>query len=559
MTDECPAFSPGRIDSGTSGHVPAESVRLPSPAEPRTFHRVVVLGVLLLILTAFHVYFQPKEPLHTTDSLFYLAGAKSLAEGNGYRMVLYEGAPNIGLYPPLQSFYLSLFWRVNGQFPENVPLLNGAMLLLLLTFVTVLYFALLRFGFPLWGAVTVPLCFAIQPGAFWSILGCFSDLLFAVLSSVLALIWLGSRRSQTHLRWALTGLVLALLFLTRTAAAAVVLGAVLVSFVHTVRTKAWRPFLYCAGPACLAVIFWISFPKETADYSTYFKLADLKSGETGFLNYAFSCGRRVIDYSSTHLIGSLGLGLPELAAAIIPGSATWETVSSGTIGLFAAAAMGVCIIGYARHSSGKVRAIGGILLLYCAQLIFWPFDIGARGIIPLLPFICFGFHHGLAFLPQTYRRPLQLAITFSLLLGILPSAFLVSSYVTKWANEKRPREIMDVSVWAKQHIPEGSHVATSEDWFQSDFPMMHFVEVSGHQIVPTRGGNLESYLAGTDYVVYEGFPRNRDSIYFREAGRQGHVVYRTPHNMFQIVKVTRTNATDVSSSDFAKTSFAGEK
>jgi hypothetical protein len=50
---------------------------------------------------------------------------------------------------------------------------------------------------------------------------------------------------------------------------------------------------------------------------------------------------------------------------------------------------------------------------------------------------------------------------------------------------------------------------------------MHFVEVSGHQIVPTRGGNLESYLAGTDYVVYEGFPRNRDSIYFREAGRQG--------------------------------------
>ena len=70
------------------------------------------------------------------DDAVYLVSAKSLAAGQGYRILSLPGAPIQTKYPPLYPLLLSLAWRINPQFPQNMPvaaLLAWVMLPLLLT------------------------------------------------------------------------------------------------------------------------------------------------------------------------------------------------------------------------------------------------------------------------------------------------------------------------------------------------------------------------------------------------------------------------------------------
>src|SRR6266446_6879414 len=96
---------------------------------PRSRYDRLILLAVLLVLAGFYLRYQPIRLAHYTDPLVYLSGAESLAEGNGYRFVAHAGTPRITVHPPLQSAYLSLFWRLNPDFPANIPWLYGAMVL----------------------------------------------------------------------------------------------------------------------------------------------------------------------------------------------------------------------------------------------------------------------------------------------------------------------------------------------------------------------------------------------------------------------------------------------
>jgi hypothetical protein len=70
------------------------------------------------------------------DDGIYLASAKSLATGQGYRILSLPRAPAMTKYPPLYPLLLSIVWRVNPRFPDNMPLaalLAWAMLPLVVT------------------------------------------------------------------------------------------------------------------------------------------------------------------------------------------------------------------------------------------------------------------------------------------------------------------------------------------------------------------------------------------------------------------------------------------
>ena len=54
------------------------------------------------------------------DDGIYVATAKSLAEGHGYRLIDLPGAPAQTKYPPLFPLALSLIWRAAPEFPGNV-------------------------------------------------------------------------------------------------------------------------------------------------------------------------------------------------------------------------------------------------------------------------------------------------------------------------------------------------------------------------------------------------------------------------------------------------------
>jgi len=60
------------------------------------------------------------------DDGIYLALARSLAEGHGYRLLYLPGAPEAVHYPPLYPVFLAVLWKIWPSFPDDVALFRAA-------------------------------------------------------------------------------------------------------------------------------------------------------------------------------------------------------------------------------------------------------------------------------------------------------------------------------------------------------------------------------------------------------------------------------------------------
>src|SRR5207237_997367 len=90
---------------------------MPAARSVRSRLSIWIFGLTLIGVGVFYWSIRPEVVLHRGDTVYYLAGAQSLAQGTGYRIPLYEDVPAIGLYPPLQSLFLSFFWS-SGTLPN---------------------------------------------------------------------------------------------------------------------------------------------------------------------------------------------------------------------------------------------------------------------------------------------------------------------------------------------------------------------------------------------------------------------------------------------------------
>lgn len=83
-----------------------------------------ILLLLLLIPSLVTVWQQSDLPRFGDfhDDSVYFVTAKSLASGNGYRIESLPGEPNQTKYPPLYPLLLSIAWRIDPQFPHNLPI-----------------------------------------------------------------------------------------------------------------------------------------------------------------------------------------------------------------------------------------------------------------------------------------------------------------------------------------------------------------------------------------------------------------------------------------------------
>jgi hypothetical protein len=331
------------------------------------------------------------------------------------------------------------------------------------------------------------------------------------------------------------------MFLTRTAAAPIILGTALLLAINGIRNQEWKSFFCGSIPMAVAVVFWLVFPKDTLTYGHYFQetASGQKPFESGWVSYFAQCSGRAIDYASVQLVECLGLGTPHLLAASFPGSGVWARTCVAGIGLIAFSSLVIAVMGYSKHPQQSVRAIGWILLLYFVELVLWPHELGARAVMPLLPFVCYGFWMGVQQLPEAIRCWTIRAVSLVLIIGLLPSAYVTAAVTANPPDLTRTDEVKELSFWAREHIPPGARVATHLDWFKSDFPMMHFVSWSGHKLVQTKGESLRAFVGRTDFVLFERFPGSRQFIERPELGTVGEVVHRTPGNTFQIIKVSR--------------------
>src|SRR6516225_8829908 len=83
------------------------------------------LGVVLSASGVIYIWaITPNGFGYYHDDGIYVTAAKSLATGHGYRIISLPGDPVETKSPPLYPFLLSLVWRLDPAFPENlVPMM----------------------------------------------------------------------------------------------------------------------------------------------------------------------------------------------------------------------------------------------------------------------------------------------------------------------------------------------------------------------------------------------------------------------------------------------------
>jgi hypothetical protein len=114
------------ITSLTREEMRAEKSSAP-PKHTRTSHLLAfTLAALILLLPsgtyAWRFRTMPQLGSYHDDAVYWLS-ARSLAQGSGYSILHLPERPAQTKYPPLYPALLSLVWRINGLFPENLPLL----------------------------------------------------------------------------------------------------------------------------------------------------------------------------------------------------------------------------------------------------------------------------------------------------------------------------------------------------------------------------------------------------------------------------------------------------
>lgn len=191
---------------------------------------LMVSALLPSAWLAWHFRSMPQMGAYHDDAL-YLETAKALAEGQGYRILSLPDKPYQTKYPPGLPFLMSLVWRMDPQFPENLSKLTALCWSMLPIYVFLLYRVLSQWGFAPLEAAAMCVLTALSPHFVLASMMTMSEMTFGVFS--LISIWClvratsgESAGSETKLLM-LAGFAGGLAFLTRTQGIALAMGAML--------------------------------------------------------------------------------------------------------------------------------------------------------------------------------------------------------------------------------------------------------------------------------------------------------------------------------------------
>lgn len=214
-----------------------------------------VAGELALKYKANHAaYFG----LYHDDGL-YLVTSRAIAEDSGYRIISLPGCPLQTKYPVFYPFVLSLLWRLQPHFPDNLPMLESAGLFFGFLFAVVsgLYLLNTRRCTPFMAAVVFGA--TILNIRFLSFLPLtMSDFLYGILS-VIAL-WnaettaKSNRKGVRSFHCVVTGISAALAALTRSVGT--VIGPITLVFLLKSRRIGAAALAACSFCAVMAPFWW---------------------------------------------------------------------------------------------------------------------------------------------------------------------------------------------------------------------------------------------------------------------------------------------------------------
>ncbi|HEX4593606.1 MAG TPA: hypothetical protein VH157_05005 [Bryobacteraceae bacterium] len=360
--------------------------------------RLTAIGVFVLVLApsaylAWSLRDMPHLGFYHDDSIYWVS-AKSLASGDGYRISSLPGQPFQTKYPPLYAMLLAGIWRINPNFPNNLPLATLFAWVLLPLYLLSVWIFLRQCEFDWRVQCVLFLIAGLSPVAVVFSFSLMPELLFTAF--LLGSVTLAQRASEPGAaRWlpALAGLAGALAYLTKSSAAPLL---VTVPLCFALRKQFAKAALYIAAmlPAVVGWQWWVSghlsrsWDLVTLYYTNYL----------GFQIYNVSL--RDLPLVMWHNLDGFLMGAGKLLTFDVPyGSKHLERV-------VAVAAIAGCVrLARRTHKlQYPVAALG-----FTLALLVWHYTPDQRFVFPLYPLLLAGLWTELANVCQalqiSWRKP----------------------------------------------------------------------------------------------------------------------------------------------------------
>lgn len=310
------------------------------------------------------------------DDGIYVATARALAEGHGYRLLNLPDAPPQTRYPILYPALLSAAWWCGGDLGTRITAMQVLTLVLAALGVGGAGLLLRRFGYVgRASALGGGLLAAASPAVLYFSTQVLSEMPFAL--ALVAAVWRAERwlRDETHApaRDIGTGMLLALPFLCRSIGIVVAPPVLVLGWLRG-RRVFWVAFaaLVTAGPW-----LWWTVIQANAE------IVDVGLGpQTGYLGWWTWTGllldSGVVTANLRRAMESFGyLGLSGIAALVYTRVAFAGLVMTA-LGVVAWFALGGRL--------SRLEALPAVLLVYLGVVAVWPWP-PERFIVPLVPFL----------------------------------------------------------------------------------------------------------------------------------------------------------------------------
>ena len=390
----------------------------------------LIQPVLLLVVLAAACLFYLSALTSTRfgayhDDAIYVATARALATGQGYRIISLPHEPAQTKYPPFYPFLLSLIWRVNPEFPLNVTAMMLLSVIIAMAFLELTRRYLVAHGYAnRWQALIVVALTALNWRTMILATSVYSEMLFSLLA--VAGLHLAEQKEKDRYKRVsglALGVVIGLTFLTRSSGIALLLSVA----AYYALTKQWRRALLPVGVGSLFVVGWIAWSALNRT-NAQFANVEYYTSYLGHLNQvisdmqAQSGSSRVgvfLSIAVQNFVGGILISVPLISSGLSYGS--FSGLSGYVLGLaLCGAFLNLLLIAmeFIRTMAERVRLLH-IYIVACLLLyLFWlPGVSYDRFLMPLLPFLLLFLVSGLGRLASKARNSLISATSSKLIHG----------------------------------------------------------------------------------------------------------------------------------------------
>jgi hypothetical protein len=323
------------------------------------------------------------------DDSIYVTAAKSLATGEGYRMISLPQPVAQILIPPFYPFLLSIIWRLNPHFPENL------VWMMLLSVIATMWFLWQSWRYLItnryathWQALAVVTLTAINWRMMSLSTGIISEVLFAALS--LAALHIAERYGDERTTWktgALLGLLAGLVFLTRTSGLALLAS---ITFYYLYRRQLKR----AAIPVFITLVFvvgwfgWCYLNRSSVggEHASYY--AGYSSGIADTIGRLQRLNGDPWSIVYMKIIETNALGLL-LVWAPLQSLGLRATIPTATLIPLILIAFSLVIFGFVREIRNGIRLLEVYCVIYLGLHLVVPGHSYERYVMPVVPLLLF--------------------------------------------------------------------------------------------------------------------------------------------------------------------------